>query len=338
MLNRFVSSTTDGMLNDVMRAFNVPKMYIEQGSRNGPVRRLPGISVLEYTTPQNCLCNCRIRDANPFFHVFEAAWMLAGRKDTAALCSILPGMKLFSDNGEDFNAAYGYRLRCAFGIDQLREIGDILRNNHESRQCVAQIWDTDDLNKLTKDKACNLCLVFQVTNGKLDLTIYNRSNDAVLGAVAGANSVHMFFFLKFVSEIAGLPVGTMYQVTCNLHMYTEHPKTKLLLEAYGPNGILADWCPLDAESDIELWLNDRPCTWTNFLRSFMYDHVAEPKTLLTEEYTYGAKFIDEVLAPLRDSYVLHRKGDSPGARLLAQTIASEYIREACMSWLERRKK
>jgi hypothetical protein len=51
------------------------------------------------------------RDANHFFHFFEAMWILAGRNDVGFLKCILPGIVNYSDDGSKFHGAYGMRLR-----------------------------------------------------------------------------------------------------------------------------------------------------------------------------------------------------------------------------------
>jgi hypothetical protein len=57
--------------------------------------------------------------------------------------------------------------------------------------------------------------------GKLDMTVTNRSNDMLWGAY-GANAVHFSYLQEFVAAAIGVPVGTYYQVSNNLHVYTQN--------------------------------------------------------------------------------------------------------------------
>ena len=75
------------------------------------------------------------------------------------------------------------------GGDQITSAINILKSNSDSRQVIIQIWDPNDLERTdTKDKACNLCVVFRKRGKVLDMTVYNRSNDMLWGAY-GANVV-----------------------------------------------------------------------------------------------------------------------------------------------------
>jgi thymidylate synthase len=108
------------------------------------------------------------RDANPFFHVFESLWMIAGRNDVKPLAYYNSKIaEIASDDGETFNGAYGYRWRHSpVGhleyegtsiIDQLKLITNQLKQKPESRRCVLQMWGIEnDLLRIddTKDVCC----------------------------------------------------------------------------------------------------------------------------------------------------------------------------------------
>ena len=51
-----------------------------------------------------------VRDCNPFFHLMESLWIIAGRDDVAWLAQWLPSIKDYSDDGVSFHGAYGARL------------------------------------------------------------------------------------------------------------------------------------------------------------------------------------------------------------------------------------
>ena len=195
---------------------------VQSGSRNGRVLRLDEPVSMTYYNPES-RCNFTTgRDANPVFHHMEALWMLAGRQDVEYLSMFNSNIKNYSDDGEVFNAPYGYRIRRAYGHDQLKEVVKILQADPESRQAVIQLWDHKDLMKDTKDKACNMIMVFAITVDKsVRLTVYNRSNDAVYGGVTGANPVHFSYFLQYVAQELSLSIGEMCFVSNNLHIYLD---------------------------------------------------------------------------------------------------------------------
>jgi len=132
-------------------------------------------------------------------------------------------MAEYSDDGQVFNAPYGYRLRQLFtdegncNIDQLDSVIQTLSKDPNSRQAVCQIWDVEDLEKTTKDKACNMSIVFRIRNGKLCMTVYNRSNDMIWGAY-GANVVQFSMIQEYVAAHLGLPLGEYTQVSNSYHI------------------------------------------------------------------------------------------------------------------------
>lgn len=181
------------------------------------------ITIWYYHPKQHVLTN-PFRDANPFFHLIEAMWMLAGRDDGKFLDYYI---KNFS---KDFGApdgrimdAYGYRWKFGLGYNQLNVIIDQLRENPSSRQCVLQMWGAGAQDDLMADKArpCNLIATFRVREDRLDMTVFNRSNDLIWGC-CGANAVHFPIMQEYVATKLGLRIGGYWQVTTNLHMYELH--------------------------------------------------------------------------------------------------------------------
>ena len=120
----FKARSSNEMATQVYSALE--KVGVKRNSRNGMVLMFPGPVTMIYTNPL-ARCNFTIgRDANPVFHHMESMWMLAGRRDLEFLDMFNSNMKLYSDDGINFNAAYGYRMRREFGHDQLKEVVGIL--------------------------------------------------------------------------------------------------------------------------------------------------------------------------------------------------------------------
>lgn len=159
-------------------------------SRYGDVLMIEEPCTITYLNPLQRVLLSTERDCNPFFHVFEALWMLAGRNDVAPLKYYASRMGKFSDNGKTHNGAYGYRWRQANGhlvefdmgmgrgsewqtVDQLKIIIDQLKDKPESRRVVLQMWNVeDDLLKIdtSKDVCCNVCAFFSIRDPDDGLT------------------------------------------------------------------------------------------------------------------------------------------------------------------------
>jgi hypothetical protein len=194
-------------------------------SRNGGVLVMPGPLITTYQRPTQRVLLDSDRDANPFFHLMEAFWMLAGRNDVESLMRYNSGMKKYSDDGVTFHGAYGHRWRRHFTdtegtIDQLAEIISVLRADPNDRRVVLQMWDPEcDLNTTGLDFPCNNLCYFRVNAGRLEMTIACRSNDMLWGGY-GANAVHFSVLQEFVAAMIGVEVGEMHQISNNAHLYT----------------------------------------------------------------------------------------------------------------------
>ncbi len=222
-------------------------------SRNGRVLRFPEPVLTTVREPRERVLMHPGRDANPIFHLMESIWMLAGRQDVAFLSQFNSTIKQYSDDGQVFNAAYGYRWREHFGVDQLVQVIQILRADPASRQAVMQMWDADDLAKSTKDKACNTQIMFEVLDGYLNMTVINRSNDMFYG-YCGANIVHMTVLQEFVAAAAGVKLGVYRTFSTNLHLYLDMYDAQKYLES-PPNADLFDGYMVGRLSASPLMLN-----------------------------------------------------------------------------------
>lgn len=228
-----------------------------EDSRNGPVMVARGPVITMTREPLQRVLFSPLRDANPFFHLFESLWMLAGRNDLPWLCQFNKRMASFSDDGgETQPAAYGHRWRKWFHYDQLEAIVAHLQEKPTSRRAVLSMWDAwplaMDLNQVWKggdlekvgtsnDVPCNTNVFFQIRNGEyLDMSVQCRSNDVVWGA-HGANSVHFSVLMEYMAARLDLIPGTMYQYSFNYHVYPgvlKHPipdviKNASYANAYG---------------------------------------------------------------------------------------------------------
>lgn len=218
--------------------------FAKTSSRAGDVIQYLRPATITFESPRNRVLINSARDANPFFHLYEAMWMLAGRNDVASPVNYNSKFGQFSDDGKIFNGAYGYRWRHAVfywypernGFDQLDILIKHLIDKPDSRRAVLQMWNVeDDLLKIdsSKDVCCNTAVYFTLREVSswdrdhfsdtcyLDMTVTNRSNDLIWGML-GANVVHFSFLQEYVAGCLGVSVGRYHQFTNNLHVYTNN--------------------------------------------------------------------------------------------------------------------
>ncbi len=304
---------------------------IRMKSRVGDTLEVPEPVATVYTKPWERVLINKLRDANPFFHLMEAMWIIAGRQDVKFLTEFNKRMAEYSDDGEVFNAPYGYRLRNLVDKDQLDEVINILKKDPNSRQAVCQIWDANDLGKSTKDKACNMSMIFRIRNGDLDLTVYNRSNDMIWGAY-GANVVQFSMLQEYVAAHLKLLMGKYTQVSNSFHVYTS-----------GPGG--AKWDQLKDEyfnsADYYCYKlvpmrNSEMSNFEHDLKQFfnVYDQWGLEEIGHITKWESG--YFNNLIIPVLCVYITHKKFGPKEALKHTLTIEADDWRIACEQWLQNR--
>lgn len=291
-------------------------------SRDGEVVKIEGPVLVTYLQPTERVLFDPTRDANPFFHLYEALWMLDGRNDVESLARYNSKIDFCSDDGETFWGAYGARWRSWFnGEDQLESAIAELKLNPNSRRVVISMWDPlQDPDKAAnggKDVPCNTHIYLQLENGKLNLTVSNRSNDLFWGML-GANVVQMSILQEWLAAHLGAKVGLYHQFTNNLHYYT----ARFNPQDYGPPktdyGTFTQPFPLVKN----------PTTFDEELAEFLE---------LKAKGVYTEPFLEQVAKPAVIAYEFYKEGAYQMALNIATNIVAADWRIACTVWLDRRK-
>jgi uncharacterized protein YodC (DUF2158 family) len=280
-----------------------------------------------FALPMNRVLFSPVRDANPFFHMMEGLWMLAGRSDVAWPAFFNKRFTEYSDDGVVLNGAYGCRWRKTFGYDQLEAIVHLLKADPTSRRAVLQIWSPDDLQKESKDLPCNTVIYFRVREGQLDMTVSNRSNDIYWGAY-GANAVHMSMLLEFMASAIGVEVGFYYQISNNYHLYTglgvlNSEQAREFMAMRVEKGDLYTQGVIKSAKMV----NSPAVQWISDLNDFMQDPLNVP--LMADP------FFRNVAGPMFVAWYKRKKKISNGLAEARQIVAPDWQR-ACVDWIERR--
>ena len=314
---------------------------LEQASRAGHTLEYPEPVCTVYDRPVERVLFDAVRDANPFFHLLESLWMLAGRRDVAWLSRFNSRIASYSDDGIVFNAAYGYRWRNQFTLkpasgeqttDQLSIIVRMLRADPDSRRAVLQIWDAEaDLGVASKDLACNTQAMFKVRGGKLNMTISNRSNDIVWGCY-GANAVHFSVLLEYMAARIGVEAGQYRQISDSYHTYVDTwPKISTIGERFksdpyvdgevAPYPLVADGETFDTE--LMRWFDNPPDDMT--FAQWDADHAA-----------WKNPYFIAVATPIHNSWLAYKRKDRKAAHEWLDRCAATDWQRAGREWLQRR--
>lgn len=305
-------------------------------SRAGMTLEVPSPVATVYRNPWERVLISKVRDANPFFHLMEAMWILAGREDVKFLTEFNKRMAEYSDDGLVFNAPYGHRLRSgvAHQHDQLAQVIETLRNDPNSRQAICQIWNDSDLQCKTKDKACNMSIVFRIRNGKLCMTAYNRSNDMIWGAY-GANVVQFSMIQEYVAAHLDLPLGEYTQVSNSYHIYTD-----------GAGGAVWDRIKDSFDADENIYddsvhntvymLGHDMQAFEHDIAQFFnaYDQFGIEE--LGELRCWQSQYFNQLIMPVLCIYLIHKQHGPEQALKYTHTILADDWKLACEDWLTNR--
>lgn len=298
-----------------------------------------GTYITEYTHPTERVLFSAARDANPFFHFFESLWILAGRRDVGFLKQFNSKIGDYSDDGLTFHAPYGHRLRHHFKQDQLLGAIELLRSDPTTRRAVMSIWDPDeDLGTVSKDIPCNDMIFFKLRDGVLDMTVANRSNDAIWGAY-GANAVQFSTIHEFVAGAVDARVGVYRQVSDSFHIYVGQEAWERVRDAKTE----IDDLGYNHLTPFTLWSGvSGPHSWLGRLAVFfnMADGVGDLEDLYGVDDYFG-----QVVAPMWVAWNLYKNPNlskknarinAAKSELQANCLASDWMMAACQ-WLERRR-
>ena len=278
--------------------------------RGEMVRELPYPVTTIYQNPRERVLFCPGRRANPFFHLMEAIWMLAGRDDVEWISKYNKRMKEYSDDGIAFNAPYGHRWHY-----QLYRAVDQLKADPYTRHASIMIGHSRDFVMKTKDVPCNLVVSFNYTRGRLNMTVFCRSNDAIWGAY-GANVVHFSILHEVVAHFSGLPMGWYAQISNNFHEYVDVADKHIIRtfpDPYIKNFVKVQAIPDGTELD---------------------EFIDECIAFCGGSLDFDNEFLHEVAVPMRAAWDYYRGGDMHKARnsLESMPLTSDWSL-AALQWM-----
>lgn len=298
-------------------------------SRNGDVIVAPVPVTTVYSNPVERVLFDPVRDANPFFHLAEAFWMLLGRNDLETMTRYVKNMANYSDDGSTLAGAYGHRWRNHFMLDQITWAVNRLKADPNDRRVIISMFDpwedSEAIKKGGKDIPCNLMVLPAIRDGALDITVYNRSNDMIWGAY-GANAVHFSVLQEYLAYRLDLEVGQYWQVSNNFHMYLEtaHKVQPFMANYKNPYELGAvDVMPMFTDFDI---VEIGECLDGKWYRDYYMPFIVEVARPLLEAHSVYKQLggLDGVCSAIN---LLERNGKERNDWVMAG-----------LSWLERRRR
>jgi hypothetical protein len=304
--------------------------FFPEDTRNGRADRLGQPLIVTYEKPTERFFENPVRNPNPFFHLFECLWMLAGSNQVAPLSKFTSQIAQFSDDGKIFNGAYGHRWRNWFGYDQIETIISMLKTGPTRRAVLSMFDGRYDLGAESKDIPCNLSIVFgyRQFEDDLEMTVFNRSNDIILG-MFGANVVHMSFLHEFIARASDMKVGPYHQISANAHVYHSS------YEKLGVEG-------RDHMTPVQSYTYDR----YNVSRPYPILLSNEPWESFLEDCSVAMKFpvmvndwktnwFRKVWEHVQRAFWLYKQDNIYKAMSVLDSVKDKMIQDVCQQWLMR---
>lgn len=130
----------------------------------------------------------------------------------------------WADETGSIGKAYGYQLGVKHKykegeMDQVDRVLYDLKNNPYSRRIMTNIYTFQDLHEMHL-YPCAYSMTFNVTDGKLNGILNQRSNDML--TANNWNVVQYSVLLMMFAQVSGLKVGELVHVIADAHIYDRH--------------------------------------------------------------------------------------------------------------------
>ena len=104
-------------------------------------------------------------------------------------------------------------------INQIKEVIDLIKNNPNSRRMVVTAWNPSVLDEIALP-SCHAFFIFNVTNGKLNCHLTQRSGDIALGIPF--NLACYATLTQMIAQEVNLELGEFSHYINDAHIYENH--------------------------------------------------------------------------------------------------------------------
>ena len=128
----------------------------------------------------------------------------------------------------DLGPVYGVQWRAWPGangqkIDQIANVVDMIKTTPDSRRMIVSAWNPGEIDEIVRIGGlppCHSLFQFYVSNGKLDLHLYQRSAYTFLGVPFNIASYSLL--LAMVAQVTGYMPGEFVHTLADTHIYRNH--------------------------------------------------------------------------------------------------------------------
>lgn len=133
--------------------------------------------------------------------------------------------KTFAKKWGDCGPFYGVQWRNFNGVDQLSGVIAEIKKNPASRRLIVNAWNAPLVEKMALPP-CHVMYQFQVSKGRLNCMMYQRSVDTFLGLPFNIASYALLTMM--VAQVTNYKPGELIIALADTHLYLNHLKQSKL--------------------------------------------------------------------------------------------------------------
>lgn len=149
------------------------------------------------------------------YPMYSESWM----KEKEKFIGKIIKNKKFALKYGDCGPFYGVQWRNFSGVDQLTWVINEIKKNPGSRRLIVNAWNAPLINKMALPP-CHVMYQFQVSQGKLNCMMYQRSIDTFLGLPFNIASYALLTIM--VAQSTGYKPGELILTLADTHLYLNH--------------------------------------------------------------------------------------------------------------------
>ncbi len=157
--------------------------------------------------------------------IHELLWFLSGDTNIGYLRE--QGVRIWdewADENGELGPVYGRQWRSwptpdGGSIDQMLALLELIRTNPDSRRMVVSAWNPADIEAMALPP-CHCLFQFQVSDGRLNCQLYQRSCDVGLGVPFNVASYSLLTMM--IAQVTGLTPGDFVWTGGDVHIYDNH--------------------------------------------------------------------------------------------------------------------
>lgn len=167
----------------------------------------------------------------------EVLWYLSGENHIRNLRQHTKIWDAWADENGDLETAYGYYWRSfpsaqkdkngewqVKEVDQIRYVIDEIKRNPHSRRLVVSAWEPGNATT-SKLPPCHYSYTFNVSNGKLNCHLTQRSGDIALGIPF--NLAAYSLLTQIIAQETNLELGEFAHTIIDAHIYIADKGTEM---------------------------------------------------------------------------------------------------------------